>query len=271
LASIWKRRTEGIPREHYSRDYYLSACCEGFDEFRQGHGVSPLKERLLAKVDVAVGERVLELGCGRGEALRACAERGARAVGIDYSRDAVELSRDTCDGRATVVQADATELPFRARTFRKIFLGDVLEHLTAQQAERMLVEAERVIGEDGILVVHTSPNVLFIRLVFPWVLLALLLTARLELLRLFVEQYRVIRQLHVREYSAGRLRRLFRRSRFERVRIECDADVLRGGKSRYTEKLASNPAIRAIAALVAKEPLVRLFSNDLWVVARKRA
>src|SRR5438270_6087416 len=39
LASIWKRRTEGIPREHYSRDYYLSASCEGFDEFRQGHGV----------------------------------------------------------------------------------------------------------------------------------------------------------------------------------------------------------------------------------------
>src|ERR1051325_302595 len=85
-----------IPREWYSREYYLSEACEGFREYQEGDGVSPIKERLLAKVDVGSGERVLELGCGRGEALRACAQRGAHAVGIDYSRAAVELSRATC-------------------------------------------------------------------------------------------------------------------------------------------------------------------------------
>jgi SAM-dependent methyltransferase len=271
VPSLWRRHDREIPREWYSRDYYLSDSCEGFNEFLQGHEVSPIKQRLLRRVDVEGGERVLELGCGRGEALRACAERGASAVGIDYSRDAVELSHTTCGENALVLQADATELPFRAGSFRKVFLGDVLEHLTKGQAERMLAEAYRVIGDGGTLVVHTSPNVLFIRLVFPWVLLGLALTGRLALLRLFIEQYRTIRRLHVREYSVGRLRRLFGAFSFGRVEIECDPDVLRGGKSRYTEGLAGSRAVRAVAALVSKEPLVRLFSNDLWVVARKSA
>ena len=269
MRSLYTRRTEGIPRERYSREYYLSDCCEGYQEFASGRKVSALKERLLAKVDAGPGERVLELGCGRGEALLACSERGARAVGIDYSRDAVALSAETCRGRAAVLQADAVELPFRTASFGKVFLGDVLEHLTKRQAERMLAEAYRVIDGGGTLVLHTSPNVLFIRVVFPWILLGLLLTGRFSMLRMFVAQYRVIRQLHVREYSAARLKRLFRRSPFERVVIECDRDVLRGGKSRYTESLASSPSVRAVAAVVGREPLVRLFSNDLWVLARK--
>ena len=269
MVSPWRRHDREIPREWYSRDYYLSESCEGFDEFQRGDAISPIKERLLRRVEITGGDRVLELGCGRGEALRACAERGACAVGIDYSRDAVELSHTTCGSRAAVLQADATELPFRAGSFRKVFLGDVLEHLTKRQAERMLAEAYRVVGDGGTLVVHTSPNVLFIRLVFPWLLFALVLTGRTALLRLFLEQYRTIRRLHVREYSAGRLRRLFGGFPFDRVEIECDPDVLRGGKSRYTEALSGNRVIRAVASLVGREPLVRLFSNDLWVVARK--
>jgi SAM-dependent methyltransferase len=264
-----KTRKQGIPRDWYSREYYLSDACEGFREFQHGHGVSAIKERLLAKVDVGRGERVLELGCGRGEALRACAQRGARAVGIDYSRDAVALARATCGVGAHVMQADATALPIRSGSFDKVFLGDVLEHLTKEQAERMLAEAYRVVGDRGTVVIHTSPNVLFIRLVFPWVLLGLACTARIGLLRLFLQQYRTIRRLHVREYSAGRLRRLFRAFPFGRVDIECDRDVLRGGNSRYTEGLARNPVVRAVASLVGREPLVRIFSNDLWVVARK--
>jgi len=95
-------------------------------------------------------------------------------------------------------------------------------------------------------------------------------SGRIGLVRLFLRQYRAIRRLHVREYSVARLQRLFRRVPFGRVEIECDRDVLRGGQSRYTEALARHAVIRGVAAMVAREPLVRFFSNDLWVVARKR-
>ena len=228
-----------------------------------------MKQRLLERISPRQGERVLELGCGRGEVLLACARRGARAVGIDYSRAAARLSRDTCGKQAAVTQADVTALPLRGCSFDKVFLGDVLEHLTCAQAEHMMDEAHRVLRPGGSLVLHTSPNVLFIRLVFPWVLLGLVLTGRLRLLAMLVSQYRTIREFHVREYSRGRLARLLHHSRFGPPRVDCDPDLLRGGQSRYTESLAESPLVRRLASWASHEPWVRLFSNDLWAEASK--
>jgi ubiquinone/menaquinone biosynthesis C-methylase UbiE len=269
LLSLYRRRRQGIPRQQYTRDYFLSDRCEGFREFRAERGLSHVKSRLVSRIEPQPGERLLELGCGRGEVLRCCAERGAIAVGLDYSREAVRLSRETCAGKGLLVQADATALPFRRCTFRKVFLGDVLEHLTRAQAERMIGEAHRVLEPEGRLIVHTSPNVLFVRLVFPWALIALAAIGRWRLVGLLIDQYRTIREFHVREYSAGRLRRLLRGSAFARTRVECDPDVLRGGKSRYTESLAASAWVRGAAHLVAREPWVRLVSNDLWAEAEK--
>jgi ubiquinone/menaquinone biosynthesis C-methylase UbiE len=262
------RRRLGIPPEWYSRDYFLSDQCEGYREYLGGGGVSHVKRKLLDYVEPRPGDRVLEIGCGRGEVLRACAERGARATGIDYAPEAVRLAAETCGPRARVTRADAAALPFAPGSFDKVFLGDVLEHLTLAQARAMLEECGRVLAPGGRLVMHTSPNVLFIRLVFPWVMLGLLVTGRLALLRAFAEQYRAIRRLHVREYSAGRLRRLLRASPFAEARVICDPDLLRGGKSRYTESLAGHPLVAATARAASREPLVRVFANDLWVIAR---
>jgi len=119
--------------------------------------------------------------------------------------------------------------------------------------------------------VHTSPNVLFIRLVFPWVVLGLTAIGRWRLVALLLDQYRTIREFHVREYSAGRLRRLFAGSAFGPARVECDPDVLRSGKSRYTESIAASPWASGLARLVSREPWVRLLSNDLWAEASKGA
>ena len=269
VLDLWKRRWQGIPAERYTRDYFLSDRCEGYREFRADQALSHVKERLMSRIAPALAERILEIGCGRGEVLLACANVGARAVGIDYAREAAQLSHETCGARAGVLQADATSLPFRDGAFHKVFLGDVLEHLTLAQAETMIREAHRVLDRGGRLIVHTSPNVLFIRLVFPWVVLGLAAIGRFRLVRLLLDQYRTIREFHVREYSAGRLERLFSTSPFGPARVECDPDVLRGGKSRYTESLAASPWVRAAARLASREPLVRLLSNDLWAEAEK--
>lgn len=266
-----RRRRDGIPRERYSSDYFLSDRCEGFEVFQERRGISWVKERFLERIDPKPGERLLEIGCGRGELLLACAGRGARAVGLDYARDAVRLSQATCGEAAKVLQADATSLPFAERSFDKVFLGDVLEHLTLEQAHAMLREAHRVLRPGGRLVLHTSPNVLFIRLVFPWVMAGLVAVGRLRLVRLLADQYRVIREFHVREYSHGRLRRLLRASPFAAVEVELSSDVLRAGQSRYTASLAGNALVRKLAALAGRQPLVRILSNDLWASARRES
>ncbi len=271
IAEIVRQLRRGIPAERYTRDYFLSEQCDGFHEFQEHHGLSYVKQRLVERIAAIAGERVLEIGCGRGEVLLACTERQARTFGVDYARDAIVLTRETCDGRARLAQADATALPFGPGSFRKVFLGDVLEHLTRRQADAMLSEVYRVLEPGGRLVLHTSPNVYFMHLVLPGLIPALVLVGRRALARRLLRQYEASWGFHAREYSEGRLRRLFRTSLFDHVTVHVDRDVLRGGRSEYTASLQSSALVRAIAFLAARPPLLWVFGNDLWVVADKRS
>jgi ubiquinone/menaquinone biosynthesis C-methylase UbiE len=123
IAEIFRQLRRGIPAARYTREYFLSEQCDGFHEFLDDHGLSYVKQRLVERIGAAPAEGILEIGCGRGEVLLACAKRDARIFGVDYARDAIRLTRETCDGRARLAQADATALPFQTASFRKVFLA----------------------------------------------------------------------------------------------------------------------------------------------------
>jgi len=270
IAEIIRQLRQGIPAQRYTRDYFLSDQCDGFHEFREHRGLSYVKHRFVERLGAVAGERVLEIGCGRGEVLLACTERQARTFGIDYARDAIRLTHETCNGRASLAQADATALPFRGESFHKVFLGDVLEHLTKRQAHVMLSEVYRVLEPRGQLLLHTSPNVYFMHLVLPALIPCLALLGRGSVARTLLRQYRASWEYHAREYTDGRLRRLFRESLFDHVTVQVDRDVLRGGRSDYTASLQSSAWVRRVAALASRPPLLWIFGNDLWVVADKK-
>jgi len=95
IPEIFRQLRRGIPAERYTRDYFLSEQCDGFHEFQEHHGLSYVKRRFLERIGAVAGERVLEIGCGRGEVLLACTERQARSFGVDYARDAIRLTHET--------------------------------------------------------------------------------------------------------------------------------------------------------------------------------
>jgi SAM-dependent methyltransferase len=98
--------------------------------------------------------RVLDVGCGRGEILRRCADVGVKAYGVDYAPVAVQMAREA----GAVCQADAKRLPFPPLFFDRVLMFDLVEHLHPWELDRALAEARRVLRPGGCLVIHTAPN-----------------------------------------------------------------------------------------------------------------
>ncbi len=84
---------------------------------------------------------ILDIGCGTGRFVK----MDERVTGID--KNPAKHSR--------IKRGDATKLPFRDGTFDGALSYQVIEHLTTEQAYRMLSEARRVLRAGGILVLNS--------------------------------------------------------------------------------------------------------------------
>jgi ubiquinone/menaquinone biosynthesis C-methylase UbiE len=258
-----------LPPELYDRGYFLSNYCEGAEEFLDDRGLSALKARQVALLAPGAGLRVLDAGCGRGEVLLACAQAGAHVAGIDYSPDAVAIANETLSDieGAEIVHGSLEQLPWPARSFDRALLGDVIEHLDPPQVQRALAELRRVLVPGGVLLVHTSPNRLFLDWTWPAarpVLRALGFGSNVENMDFWISESK---RYHVNEQTLHGLRRSLRGAGFVDVRAWLDPNVIRGGRHHLTEGLEGSRIVNAIARVGGLRPVRLLLSNDLWAVA----
>ena len=212
-----------VPPQEYDSDYFLVSCM-GADAWRESDGanVAGLYAGMLERIGMRRGSRVLDVGTGRGELPRVAVEWGAqRAMGIDYSADAVRLAQETirrsgCDDRVQILQADARSVPAPDRSFDLVTMLDVVEHLSPGELADALDEARRVLVPGGEIFVHTAPTSVLYEV-----------TYRLQRLgvptrwRTWPKDPRkaLERRMHVNEQRLGTLRRALRRAGFERVRV----------------------------------------------------
>ena len=116
------------------------------------------------RLGLARGERLLDLGAGRGRHLFEGMRRGARVTALDYSaadlKDAAAIAgamlagdEVTVDAWAGAVNGDALQLPFDDNTFDRIVVSEVLEHIWDD--ERAIVEIVRVLSASTIPSVPT--------------------------------------------------------------------------------------------------------------------
>lgn len=110
-----------------------------------------VREMLRARLapDLPREARVLDVGCGNGEFLAACGERGYRALGIDFS----EAAARACEARglrATV--GDFLTYDFAADApFDLVTMWDVVEHLP--DPVQFLRRARSLLAPSGWLVI----------------------------------------------------------------------------------------------------------------------
>jgi SAM-dependent methyltransferase len=259
-----------IAPETYNRAYLLSHNLEGYQDYLAG-SLSPIKQKQLELLELDPSRALLEIGMGRGEFLRACARRAGRVTGIDYSRDAWEISRDTLRDvpGADLRVADCRELPFADGSFDRVFSGDVIEHMTRDDGVRMLQEAWRVLRPGGLLLIHTAPNTLFTHWVYPAAKPLLRLIDR-EAIAALDAHMAVGREVHVHEFNWFRLRGIARDAGLHNADVWLDSEVLRGGQG-HARTLSRNPLVRAAGWLGRLGPVRLFLGNDLYLRCRKPA
>jgi len=113
---------------------------------------SGIRQRQLRKfLQLAPGDKVIDLGCGSGRSLLWNEASGATFVGTDVAPFFAKEARD----KMPLTLGDLRRLPFPDGTFNKAYALDVLEHLSPEALDAMLKEAARILAPGGVLFVYS--------------------------------------------------------------------------------------------------------------------
>jgi len=279
-------RVEPVPASQYSEEMVVRFAGPDYRDFVSSGGAK-LRPRLARSLDLAQlkpGVRMLDLGCGRGEVTVHAALRGASVVAVDYSPDCVRLTREAAEivgrsggadpdvrDRIQVTLADATALPFPDRSFDRVTMLDVVEHLVPWQLDGAMREVRRILKPDGFAVIHTVPNRWALTVGYP--LLRLVRPGLPEDPRTDYEH-----EVHVNEQDIIGLTRTLRDAglscrvwlenlTLEQARWQRNSDQfadLRGASYGFFRI----PAVRFAARLAMLTPLRLIACNDIYAIAR---
>lgn len=153
-------KKKSVSSSLYNGEYYISKN-HGYDKFLDGYKLLPQFEKFIFD-NVKKTDKVLDIGCGRGEIIVGCAKRGVTCFGIDYSRSAISICKEVLKNqrirgdKAKVM--NAKKLEFKDKQFNIVIMMDVVEHLHEWELTKALREARRVLKPGGKILIHTSPN-----------------------------------------------------------------------------------------------------------------
>lgn len=123
---------------------------------------------ICRKLGLRPGMRVLDIGCGWGEALKFAAERyGVSGVGITISREQAAYARELC-----------AELPIEIRVqdyreveepFDRILSVGMFEHVGVKNYRTYFEVARRCLSDDGLFLLHTIGGNQSVTHTDPWI------------------------------------------------------------------------------------------------------
>jgi SAM-dependent methyltransferase len=122
---------------------------EGFWEGTRDHDVSQNIATLLRYIEGEGPFTILDFGCGPGRDLKAFAERGHIAIGVEGAAHFVAMAR-AHSGR-DVWQQDFLKLDLPENHFDGVFANATLFHVPSQELPRVLRELRACLKPGGVL------------------------------------------------------------------------------------------------------------------------
>lgn len=122
------------------------------EDFRAGtidHDVTQNIAALLKHIEVQPPFTLLDFGCGPGRDLRALAQAGHRAIGLEGAESFVEMAREYSG--CEVWQQNFLALQLPADLFDGIFANASLFHVPREELPRVLMELRASLKAGGVL------------------------------------------------------------------------------------------------------------------------
>jgi ubiquinone/menaquinone biosynthesis C-methylase UbiE len=134
-------------REHFDR------WSREYERDQVSRWLQQLQLEALSALDPRLGDRLLDVGCGSGAAVRAAASSVDRVVGVDLSEGMIARARELAGATANVEfsVADAEALPFEDATFTALLCTTSFHHYP--NPERAVAEMARVLTPGGRIVI----------------------------------------------------------------------------------------------------------------------
>lgn len=217
---------------------------------------------------------ILDIGCGRGELVLHSGLLGT-SFGIDISNSALEIAYATrktwvkdfpfLKNRTIFIRGDSQYLPFKDKSIDIIFLIDIVEHLSKYKLAKTLKETFRVLKEEGKIIIHTSPNRIFLNYGLKiYYLLGRIFGKKLNWNIKSALPFGCKEPIHINEQTIFSLRRLFRKAGFRKIKL-------------WTEKnphyvyyfLKEKVFIQRLNLLYRFLPFKQLFFADIYGIVKK--
>jgi cyclopropane-fatty-acyl-phospholipid synthase len=125
-------------------------------------------ELINRKLGLEPGMRVLDIGCGWGEALKLAAERyGVAGVGVTVSQEQAEYGREICRGLPVEIRlADYRTVDEK---FDRVFSIGMFEHVGVKNYRTYFDVARRCTAEHGLFVLHCIGSNVSSNHTDPWI------------------------------------------------------------------------------------------------------
>lgn len=274
-----RERSKAVNSSNYNDQWIESAWGNSTAEYIKSGGDN-LRPRVKHAIDIAElkpGMKVLDIGCGRGEVVLYCARQGCQGEGIDYSSSILDIAQLAADNlpdevkkRVTFILGDVSDLTISPKTYDRIFLLDVVEHLQDWQLLPLLQTVHRILKDDGILVVHTLPN--------RWIYKTYS-TIR-HIIPLLPKDIRseYEKNVHINEQSCLSIKKLLENTNFTAsVRVEQELtgqaewykSTLFNDRRDKIYKIFRNPIIKLAIKTISTTPLRLFLMNDIYAIAGK--